>query len=123
MDEIETTIPDAGHETTDIGPRVIVWGLILLVSSLLAITMGAILMFPRSLHDRTLNLPLPAYPAPQLQPSPPEDMARFRAAELEKSNGVYWIDRAHGVLHIPIDDAMRIVAQDGIPGWPAGKTP
>jgi len=123
MDEIETTIPDAGHETTDIGPRVIVWGLILLVGSLLAITMGAILMFPRSLHDRTLNLPLPAYPAPQLQPSPPEDMARFRAAELEKSNGVYWIDRAHGVLHIPIDDAMRIVAQDGIPGWPAGKTP
>ena len=35
------------------------------------------------------------------------------------SNGTGWIDKAHGIAHIPIADAMRLVAQEGIPGWPA----
>ena len=41
------------------------------------------------------------------------------------SNGTGWIDKAHGIVHIPIADAMRQVAQEGIPGWPAptGKQP
>ena len=45
-------------------------------------------------------------------------MARFYAEEMQRLNGTGWIDKAKGTVHIPIADAMRKVAEEGIPGWP-----
>ena len=45
-------------------------------------------------------------------------MERFYKDELLRLNGVGWIDKANGVAHIPITDAMRKVAEENIPGWP-----
>jgi hypothetical protein len=34
-------------------------------------------------------------------------------------NSAGWVDKPHGIAHIPIEDAMREVAAQGIAGWPA----
>jgi hypothetical protein len=71
--------------------------------------------------DQYVARPLPNFAQPQLQASPRADMDRFRSQQLGALNGVYWLDRAHGVVHLPIADAMRKVAEEGIADWPAPK--
>jgi hypothetical protein len=118
MPETERAIPNARHEPTDVGEG-FVWGAVAALLALLAtVTLVTLWTFPQSL-DRTIHLPLPVYPEPRLQPSPTNDMRAFGARELQQLNGVGWVDKARGTVHIPIDDAMRKLAQDGIPGWPA----
>ena len=85
---------------------------------MIALALLVLWLFPEAAIDRTMRLPLPHYPDPQLQPNPREDMAKFYAEEMRWLNGSGWIDKAHGIAHIPIADAMRLVAQEGIPGWP-----
>ncbi len=125
MAEAERTIPVARHEVSDVSER-FVWGAFALVlSSLLAIALLALWLFPQSLLDRTIREPLPEYPTPRLQPSPRADMREFYAEEMERLNSTGWVDKEHGVVHIPIAGAMRQVVHDGIPGWPtaAAKQP
>jgi hypothetical protein len=65
-------------------------------------------------HFSRGNMPphaLPPTSITALQPDPVADLARFRAEKAAMLQGYRWIDRAHGVAHIPIDEAMRIVAQ------------
>ena len=118
MADAEKVIPNARHEASDVGEGFI-WGAFAsLLGSLIAIALLILWLFPMSLLDRTIQGPLPTYPAPRLQPDPPLDMRQFYAQELTQLNSTGWIDKAHGVVHIPIADAMRDVAHEGIPGWP-----
>ncbi len=78
----------------------------------------AYLLFPRQVADRRFATPLPQFPAPQLQPSPRADMQTFYAEEMQRLNSAGWVDRSIGTVHIPIDQAMRTIAAQGIPGWP-----
>jgi hypothetical protein len=118
MADIERAIPDARHEESDVGEGFI-WGAVaLLLGSLVAIMLLVAWLFPQSLPDRTIQLPLPVYPSPRLQPSPRADMQRFYSEEMQRLNSTGWVDKANGVVHIPIADAMHKVAQEGIPGWP-----
>ena len=119
MAEPEKIIPAVTHEPADISGRFILGAVGLLLGSLAVITVGVLLAFPLSHLDRTLAHRLPTYPEPRLQPSPREDMQRFYASEMRRLNSTGWIDKSAGIAHIPIDDAMRKIAQDGIPGWPA----
>ena len=57
--------------------------------------------------------PLP--PEPRLQISPREDFAEYRASELSILHSYGWLDRSKGTVRIPIDLAMQIIAQKGIP--------
>lgn len=79
MAETKTAIPDARHETSDVGERFIWGALALLLGSLVAVVLLVLWMFPHSLADLTLRPPLPTYPAPRLQPSPRADMQTFYA--------------------------------------------
>ncbi len=115
----ESALPPAGHEPTDVSGRFIVGAVLLVVGFLACVTVGVLLGFPVALRDKTMPTPLPVFPAPDLQAAPRTDMQRFRAAKLAALNGAGWTDEAHGIAHIPIDDAMRLVAHEGIAGWPA----
>jgi len=127
----EKLLDPARHEATDIGPHLIWAGVTLLLVSVVFLALVVLWLYPGATTDRTLRLPLPRYPDPQLQPNPAADMARFRDEEMRQLNGAGWIDKAKGIAHIPIADAMRKIAQENIPGWPAateqpparGKTP
>jgi hypothetical protein len=116
--EVERRIPVARHERTDIGEGFI-WATAALVLGVLILCACLVLwLYPESRLDRSLHLPLPRYPAPRLQVNPASDMQHFHSEEMLRLNSSGWVDQAHGVLHIPISDAMREIAQEGIPEWP-----
>jgi hypothetical protein len=52
---------------------------------------------------------------PSLQPLPAQDLARFRAEE-DLALGTYgWVDKEKGIVRIPIERAMRLLAERGLP--------
>ena len=54
-------------------------------------------------------------PEPRLQTSPREDLRELRAGEDELLTTYGWVDRNTGVVRIPIDEAMKLVIQRGLP--------
>lgn len=58
------------------------------------------------------------FPAPVVQPDPVADMNKFREAEELQLNSAGWIDQKAGIAHIPIDRAIDLVAQRGLPVRP-----
>ena len=55
-----------------------------------------------------------APPLPRLQVQPVRHWREFRSAEMERLSTYGWMDRTSGVVHIPIDRAMELVAERGI---------
>ncbi len=56
---------------------------------------------------------------PRLQTSPREDMRELRAEEDAILNSYGWVDRNNNVVRIPIDEAMKLTLQRGLPSRPA----
>ena len=77
-------------------------------------------------HDN-LNPPtekvIQSFPQPQLQPNPVADLNKFRVQEEEIMNSYGWTDQQAGVAHIPIEQAMDIIAARGLPVRQGGETP
>lgn len=61
-------------------------------------------------------------PEPRLQRYPARDMRELRAAQEQIANQYAWIDPDKGIVRIPVDRAMDLIAQRGLPLAPAGKT-
>jgi len=59
-------------------------------------------------------------PEPRLQPDPALDMRRMRAEEDQVMRQYAWIDPDKGIVRIPVERAMELVAQRGLAG--GGKT-
>jgi hypothetical protein len=51
-------------------------------------------------------------PEPRLQETPALDLATLRNREQERLSTYGWIDRQAGVVHIPIERAMELVARE-----------
>jgi len=72
-------------------------------------------------------------PEPRLEPHPSLDMKQMRAAEDQILHQYAWIDPDKGIVRIPVDRAMDLILEKGLPavnpqpGAPmargAGKTP
>ena len=57
--------------------------------------------------------PSQVFPTPRLQPDPTADMAKFRAAELQR---LYTYGKGEGgAMRIPIDQAIDAIAKQGLP--------
>lgn len=114
-------LPPAAYEHRDVSAAAMAAGFGGVILTL-AVSMGlAMWLYPHSVVDRRMNAPVPTYPAPRLQEHPAQDMQRFYAAEMARLNSTGWVDRTHGNAHIPIDQAMKIIAGQGIPDWPGPK--
>lgn len=48
---------------------------------------------------------------PPLQPHPARDLAAYRAEKERQLESYGWVDRDHGIAHIPIERAMALYAQ------------
>jgi hypothetical protein len=114
----EKDLAPARHEPTDVSARFIWIGAAAVPASAVLLALITLWLYPGATTDRTLHLPLPQYPNPQLQPDSRADMARFYREELQRLNSTGWVDKAHGIAHFPIAEAMGKVAQENIPGWP-----
>jgi hypothetical protein len=56
-----------------------------------------------------------APPAPNLQTQPFKDVYELRHAENEKLTSYGWVDKEGGVARIPVDRAMEVMLQRGLP--------
>jgi hypothetical protein len=54
-------------------------------------------------------------PEPRLQPEPLKDIKEMRDNETMLIDSYGWVDQAKGTVHIPIDQAIDMVAQKGLP--------
>jgi hypothetical protein len=112
--------PDAAYEPSDWPIGTI--GLVLLGVLAFLIIAPLVLMaaFPRAVSDVSRALTVKP-PPPRLQLDPAEDLAGFRAEEEKRLNTYYWVDKEKGIVHIPIAEAMKEVAEKGIEGFPRGQ--
>jgi hypothetical protein len=62
-------------------------------------------------------------PEPRLQVSPSLDMRQMRAAEDQILHQYAWIDPDKGIVRIPVDRAMDLMAQKGFPVLPQAQVP
>jgi hypothetical protein len=109
--------PNVGYEASDW--RIGAVGLVLLGIFAFLVISPLVLMwaFSHSLLDVDRRLTVEP-PAPRLQINPAQDLAKFRANEDKRLDSYYWIDKQKGIVHIPIERAMRKLAHDGIAGFP-----
>ena len=54
-------------------------------------------------------------PEPRLQTAPREDLRELRASEDELLSTYGWVDRNAGIVRIPINEAMRLTLERGLP--------
>jgi hypothetical protein len=75
-----------------------------------------------SLTTVTASLP----PEPRLQSDPASDLERFQKQQDAILNSYGWVDEKAGIARIPIERAMDLIAEHGLPSPPTssiGKTP
>jgi hypothetical protein len=58
------------------------------------------------------------FPQPRLETDERLEINDFREQEEQTLNSYGWVDQPAGVMHIPIDRAMHLVAQRGLPTRP-----
>jgi hypothetical protein len=56
-------------------------------------------------------------PEPRLQEAPFKDIATLHQEERAILQGYGWVDERAGVARIPVEEAMKIVAEQGLPRW------
>ncbi|MBI5030846.1 MAG: hypothetical protein HZB51_09990 [Chloroflexi bacterium] len=90
--------------------------LVVTVTLMLGSTRGMNLKIPPS--DLT-NAPAPTLPAePRLEAIPGLQLQELRAIENKRLNTYGWIDQKAGIVHIPIERAMDLLIQRGLPVRP-----
>lgn len=63
------------------------------------------------------------FPAPRLEVKPGASLAELHAAEDVDLRSYGWIDRDAGIVRIPIERAMQLIIERGLPNVGAGQTP
>jgi hypothetical protein len=114
----EPILPRSRYEHADASARAALIAFPAIMVGLLLSVLLVWWIFPGTTVDLRVPSPIPQYPSPRLQSDPAADMRKFREGELARLNSFGWDDRAKGVGHIRIDDAMRRIAAFGIPDWP-----
>ena len=106
------------YERSDIESGGIAWigaGLGLFV---LAVPLLMQLIYPQSMrHISSAAPPALSANAPQLEIAPSQYLQRLDRAEAQVSVSYGWVDRAHGIVRIPVARAMERLLQKGLPRW------
>jgi len=103
------------HETTDFSPAyVVASGAILVIVgiSLYVLVWGFFNYFAKPSAPVAQALE-PA--SPRLQVDPHRDLERVRARELELLNSYGWLNRNDRIVRVPINRAMDLVVERGLP--------
>jgi hypothetical protein len=130
--ELNATHPDVEKEPSDVsvgGIAGFLVGLALCVGLVALVLYGAFNALTRAFNETPQNLnalagkqePLPPermpgqFPEPRLQTDYFGDLAKMRQSWNEQLNSYGWVDRNAGILHIPIEQAIALTAQRGLP--------
>jgi hypothetical protein len=129
---MNATIKKRDHERKDVDVLSLLTIAVLLFFSCMIISLLVwAMMHYFKLHEPAktpgqANLPLTRaeqFPNPRLQIKGAVDLANLRAAEEADLDSYGWVDRNSGTVRIPIDQAMQLLLQRGLPDVGAGQTP
>jgi hypothetical protein len=123
--------PGVHHETTDVNFRAILafGGGMIVVG--VGISFLVWLLFGYFTSREAQRVP-PEYPLavsqgervppePRLQTAPREDLRDLRASEDAVLDSYGWVDKNAGIVRIPIDEAIRLTLERGLPTRQEGK--
>jgi hypothetical protein len=108
-----------GHEVFDLDARYIGWFTVGIVILLFATAIAAFAMLggfrvPPPPRDAAPHSDSPtAPPVPALQSAPAEDLRVYRRDKASMLEGYRWLDRASGIVQLPIERAMQLAAERG----------
>lgn len=112
----------ARYERRDFNPRIIGYYALGLVIVCIA-TSVVIFLFEKGL-DRFFGYqgkatwtssPEMEVPGPRLQANPARELEEMRAQEDVLLHSYGWVDREHGVIRVPIEKAMQLTLERGLP--------
>ena len=116
--------PEVHYEHSDIDSRHVVWTgfSILLGAWICAALLYLFFGFLNYEREQAGAPPLPRAqgvakvpPEPRIQQSPRADYQTERASEEAQLHGYRWTDKQHGLVGIPIEQAIDMTVQHGIP--------
>lgn len=123
--EYVETPPGSTYEHTDANVWIIVKFLFWLAVSAVIIHVGLgfvyALLIEQAMESGEQRYPLAAVqgqrlpPAPRLQQFPRNELYQFRQDEESLLQGYGWMNKNAGIVHIPIEDAMRLTVERGLP--------
>ncbi len=128
---------DSGHETSDVNVKGLFIFAFALVFSVAVILVGLVAVAGGfGLLNRKVNTYRPKqeqgaaslvkiapdYQGLLLQVKPEEDLRGMRAQNAADLQSYAWIDRPAGVVRLPVDRAMELLAERGLPPVSPGKT-
>ncbi len=133
MERTDPEKPTISHERRDVPVKAIAQFLAwLLVSAVvISLAMWGLFKFFEARQKRSDVSPSPLVaaslkrtpPAPRLETQPLALRTKLRAEEEARLNSFSWADRTGGVVRIPIERAMDLVAQRGVPGGSTSMAP
>lgn len=117
--------PGSSYEHTDADTHAIVrfgfWLIVIAVVTHLALggAFAAAISWTRETGEPRYPLAAgqqpPKPPAPQLQQYPDREMTAFRQTDQGSLESYGWINKEAGTVHIPIDEAIRLTLEKGLP--------
>lgn len=112
---------DIKFEHSDANVRALGWILVVIVLAGVGLHFGLNLLYAvfavnasasgRETEVRTRQRPVSA--APQLLVIPETEIDQVRTTEDQKLGTYGWVDKDKGIIHIPIDKAMQMIAERG----------
>jgi hypothetical protein len=126
--------PETHHEESDVSIRPIFNFAIGLFVVAAAVHIAVYLLFALLSNQATRANTVRTYPLsigqedrlppePRLQTNPRQDLRDLRAGEDQILNGYRWVDRNAGIVGIPVNEAMKLTLQRGLPSRPATPQP
>ena len=117
--------PGGGYERRDLSPQTIaLFGIVVAASVVLCILVAYwFFWYAANEAARTGRHPSPpltqeAPQGPRLQVDAPKDLRAFLAEEDALLRSYGWVNRQSGIVHIPIDRAMHLLVERGLPAAP-----
>jgi hypothetical protein len=114
---------EAGYELSDLNPGYVgLFGIGLAVVLVIAVVVTSLLIHYKTVQHARRDTPIPqlarereATPGTRLQVDPQDELRQMRAAEDAALNSYGWVDKDAGIVRIPVDRAMEILAKKGLP--------
>jgi hypothetical protein len=121
-------VPRGGHESRDLKIEGLVLALVSLASAGVLIAAG-IWWFQQTFHrsrdtteplaqssaDPTARPSWQGFATPRLQASPESDMKAYLRSEMAELHSAGWINKTAGIVRIPVERAMELLVQSGLP--------
>jgi len=129
---MNATTDNHDHERKDVDVRALfIVAFLLLLSCVAIFIVITLMMHYFKVHEPGVtagqaNIPVTRareFPQPRLLTKPGATLAELRAAEDSDLNSYGWVDRTSGIARIPIDGAMQLLLEGGLPPVGTGQTP